>query len=116
MKTNEEYRLLEEQLTNATKQSVMLRVELKRIADQLFDVLGGSTKGYYHGLKENMCVALAALDATADLAGLVVCDAAPAMKVIRNEAGQVVAQNGDGGYFSPFNYVGKSFYLAKEKS
>jgi len=54
---------LVQQLAEREKQIVLLRVELKRIADQLFDVLGGSTKGYYHGLKENMCVALAALAA-----------------------------------------------------
>jgi hypothetical protein len=57
-----------------------------------------------------------ALAATADLAGLVVCDAVPVMKVIRNEAGQIMAQSGDGGYFDISTNVGKSFYLAKEKS
>ena len=57
-----------------------------------------------------------ALAATADLAGLVVCDAKPAMKVIRNEAGQIMAQSGDGGYFDISTHVGKSFYLTKEKS
>jgi hypothetical protein len=40
----------------------------------------------------------------------------PVMKVIRNEAGQIMAQSGDGGYFDISTNVGKSFYLAKEKS
>jgi hypothetical protein len=68
MKTNEEYRLLEQQLADATKQNVLLR----DVIEQLLDDMG----------EEGHCIcdaaktwAKEALTATADLAGLVVCDA-----------------------------------------
>jgi DnaJ-domain-containing protein 1 len=59
MKTNEEYRLLEQQLAEATKQNVLLRDALTQ-ASNYIDVLGGCSKQHRQ-----------TLSATADLAGLV---------------------------------------------
>lgn len=103
---NETMRVLEQQLSNTIKQNVLLRDAL------------GMAMDYFNGMpwaSSTVVNCKEALAATADLSGCIICDAEPAMKVIRNEAGQVVAQSGDGGYFDISAHVGKSFYLAKEK-
>jgi hypothetical protein len=109
-----------EETDSYQKQNVLLREALLVHAHQIENNNGRSFRtccDVPHSKPHHPdCLTGKALDATADLAGLVVCDAVPVMKVIRNEAGQIMAQSGDGGYFDISTHVGKSFYLAKEKS
>jgi hypothetical protein len=67
MKTNEEYRLLEQQLAEAQKQIVMLRNALKEWQ---------RAEGDYGLIQADKAIAKA-LAATQDLSGLVLCDAEP---------------------------------------
>jgi hypothetical protein len=118
MKTNEEYRLLEQQLATkdalyqeahdaldkAEKQNVLLR-ELLEIVQERGDLYSSD----HAAIRK-------ALDATADLAGLVVCDAVPVGSV---------ADDCNGFPWKKINYVserllselpiGTKLYAAKEK-
>jgi len=73
MKTNEEYRLLEQQLSESQKQIVMLREALET-SDQLLRGLPNSGGLYGLAVMDGNEEALAA---TADLSGLILCNAEP---------------------------------------
>jgi hypothetical protein len=71
MKTNEEYRLLEQQLAEREKQIVELR--------ECLSYFYSSWRNEHHVLSTDYVLAAEeALDATQDLSGLVLCDAEPA--------------------------------------
>jgi hypothetical protein len=119
MKTNEEYRLLEQQLASTQDE---INVEEKRFNDLSDD--------YAEALKQNVMLrdalkhnlnaprdpnavddGFAALAATADLAGLVVCDAVPVARFNWNE--------GKFEWLTKYDYYKhhlKQLYIAKEKS
>jgi hypothetical protein len=96
---------LKQQLAEREKQIVMLRTAMNT-------AMQATREGYIYNFSCELFTE--ALTATKDLSGLVLCDAEPAMKVIRNEAGQIVTTDGDNGYFDVSNYIGKSFYLRKQ--
>jgi hypothetical protein len=121
MKTNEEYRLLEQQLVkwqessaNAAGEALALSPERDKLRKQnmlLRDALHFLMKCKQGEFCDNYVdaerKAKEALDATADLAGLVVCDAEP--------VGYVTSD----GFYAGYNKddaVGTYIYKAKEKS
>jgi hypothetical protein len=135
MKTNEEYRLLVDlnnnltshrdelmqQLANATKQNVLLRDALQRLvsAKAVKDSVG-KTPEYEQMRIIAWGKATLALDATADLAGLVVCDAEPVFLFRRKGVSKDFCTCNKNRFAElsqiPNLFEMKKLYKAKEKS